>query len=80
MCFGVLLDQERIHLALGRVAEARGDRAALSAARRGAVDCLERQARHLGPEHLGRWVAVVTRLEVVTWASWNPTIRRGWAG
>jgi serine/threonine protein kinase/tetratricopeptide (TPR) repeat protein len=73
---GVLLDQERIHCALGRVAEVQGDRAALAAARKQTIDCLEGQARHLGPQHLGRWVAVTPRLEVVTWANWSPPSRR----
>jgi tetratricopeptide (TPR) repeat protein len=69
---GVLLEQERIHAAVGRVAESRGDRAALAAARRSAVSCLEQQAGHLGAENLGRWVAVASRLEVVTWTGWSP--------
>jgi len=69
---GVLLGQERIHCAVGRVAEMRGDRAALAAARQQTIQCLEAQARYLGPEHLGRWVAVAPRLEVVTWAGWSP--------
>ena len=69
---GVLLEQERIHCAVGRVAEIQGDRAALAAARQKTVQCLEAQARYLGPEHLGRWVAVGPRLEVVTWAGWSP--------
>ncbi len=73
---GVQLEQERVHCTLGRVAEVRGDRAALAAARQATVKCLEAQARHLGPEHLGRWVAVTRRLEVVTWASWSPSPRR----
>jgi serine/threonine protein kinase len=68
----VLLEQERIHCALGRVAEVRGDRTALAAARKRTISCLEKQARHLGPEHIGRWIAVTPRLEVVTWASWSP--------
>jgi len=54
------------------VAEMRGDRAALAAARQQTIQCLEAQARYLGPEHLGRWVAVAPRLEVVTWAGWSP--------
>ena len=70
---GVQLEQERVHCALGRVAEVRGDRAALAAARQATIKCLEAQARYLGPEHLGRWVAVTRRLEVVSWASWRPT-------
>lgn len=74
---GVLLEQERVHFALGRVAEVRGDRVALAAARRAAVDALQNQARYLGLEHLGRWVAVATRLEVVTWADWRPSGGRG---
>ena len=73
---GVLLEQERVHCALGRVAEVSGDRAALAAARKQTIDCLEGQARHLGPEHLGRWVAVTPRLDVVTWARWSPPSRR----
>jgi tetratricopeptide (TPR) repeat protein len=73
---GVQLEQERVHCALGRVAEVRGDRAAVAAARQAAIKCLEAQARYLGVEHLGRWVAVTRRLEVVTWASWSPSVRR----
>ena len=73
---GVLLEQERVHYAVGRVAEVRGDRVALAAAKAAAVSCLEQQAAHLGPEHLGRWVSVTSRLDVVSWAGWSPRIRR----
>jgi len=73
---GVQLEQERVHCALGRVAEVRGDRAALAAARQATIKCLEVQARYLAAEHLGRWVAVTRRLEVVSWANWSPTPRR----
>lgn len=73
LCSGMLLEVERVHFALGRVGEVLADRVALSVARRGTIDCLERQARLLGPEHLARWVAVGTRLEVVSWANWSPS-------
>ena len=69
---GVLLGQERIHCALGRVAEAHGDRHALAAAREAALSCLDQQAKHLGPEHLSGWTSVGQRMEVVTWAGWSP--------
>jgi tetratricopeptide (TPR) repeat protein len=69
---GVLLGQERIHCALGKIAEAQGDRHALSAARKATLDCLDRQAAELGPEHLGRWTSVGPRMEVVTWVGWSP--------
>lgn len=73
---GVLLEVERIHYAVGRVAEVRGDRMALTAAKAAAIDCLEQQSEHLGPEHLGRWVSVTSRLDVVSWAGWSPRVRR----
>ena len=70
---GTLLEQERVHCALGRVAEMRGDRMEYAAARQRAVECIELQARTLSPDHLGRWVAVAPRLEVVTWTGWSPS-------
>ncbi|MEE2828512.1 MAG: protein kinase [Myxococcota bacterium] len=73
---GVLLGQERVHCALGKVAEAQGDRHALSAARAAALACLDQQARQLGAERLSRWTSVSQRLEVVTWAGWSP-VRSG---
>jgi len=69
---GVLLGQERIHCALGKVAEARGDRQALASARKATLACLDRQAARLGPEHLGPWASVGPRMEVLTWVGWNP--------
>jgi serine/threonine protein kinase/tetratricopeptide (TPR) repeat protein len=76
LCRGVLLEQERVHYAVGRVAEVRGDRMALAAAKAAAIDCLEQQAANLGPEHLGRWISVTSRLDVVSWAGWSPRTRR----
>ena len=76
LCRGVLLEQERVHYAVGRVAEVRGDRMALAAAKAAAIDCLEQQAAHLGPENLGRWISVTSRLDVVSWAGWSPRVRR----
>ena len=69
---GVLLGQERIHCAIGKVAEAQGDRAGLASARQATLDCLDRQAVQLGPEHLGRWASVGPRMEAVTWVGWSP--------
>jgi len=69
---GVHLGQERIHAALGRLAEATGDRHALASARRAAIEALDRQASQLGPEHLSRWSSVLPRMEVVAWAGWSP--------
>jgi len=69
---GVLLETERVHCAIGKVAEARGDRMESGAARRRATDALTRQAEHLGEGHVPRWVAVGPRLDVVTWANWSP--------
>lgn len=73
LCSGMLLEVERVHFALGRVGEAVADRVATSAARRSAVDCLERQARTMGQEHLARWVSLPPRLEVVSWVGWQPS-------
>lgn len=72
---GVLLERERVHCAIGRVAEIIGDRTALAAARRQTIRALETQAKLLLPQQLGRWVAVTSRAEVITWASWTPTLR-----
>jgi len=69
---GVLLGQERVHCALGKVAEAHGDRHAFAAAREATLTSLDRQAAHLGPEYLSRWTSVGPRMEVVTWAGWSP--------
>jgi tetratricopeptide (TPR) repeat protein len=69
---GVLLGQERIYCALGKVAEAQGDRQTLAAARQATLACLDSQAARLGPEHLGPWASVGHRMEVVTWVGWNP--------
>lgn len=72
LSLSVLIDQERIHSAVGRVAEVRGDRAALAMARKTTSALLSRQAEHLRPEELARWVAVAPRREVVEWAGWKP--------
>ncbi|MBN95673.1 MAG: hypothetical protein CL928_16660 [Deltaproteobacteria bacterium] len=69
----VLLEQERVHCAVGKVAEAAGDRMAATTAKKAAVDCLDQQARHLGPGDLGRWGAVAPRIEVVNWCGWIPS-------
>jgi serine/threonine protein kinase/tetratricopeptide (TPR) repeat protein len=73
---GVRLERERIHCALGKVAEVRGDRPAIAAARNATIAILTEQADLLGPEYLGRWVSVPTRMDVVTWAGWSPSKRR----
>ena len=71
---GVLLERERVHCAIGRVAEIVGDRTALAAARRQTVRSLEVQSRLLRPQQLGRWVAVAPRSEVIGWANWSPSL------
>ena len=71
---GVLLERERVHCAIGRVAEIVGDRTALAAARRQTIRSLEAQARLLRPQQLGRWVAVAPRAEVIGWADWTPSL------
>ena len=73
---GVRLERERVHCALGRVAEVRGDRLAIAAARQATLAILDAQAGLLGPEHLGRWVAVPPRRDVVAWAGWSPSTKR----
>lgn len=69
---GVVLERERIHCAIGRVAEASGDRTALAAARRRTQGVLTSQAKLLQPRELGRWMSVAPRHEVLTWARWEP--------
>lgn len=71
---GVHLERERVHCAIGKVAEIIGDRTALAAARRQTIRALEAQARLLRPQQLGRWVAVAPRAEVIGWADWTPSI------
>jgi len=69
----VLLEQERVHCAVGKVAEASGDRMAAVTSKQAAVDCLDQQARHLGPGDVGRWGAVAPRMEVINWCGWMPS-------
>ncbi len=71
---GVQLERERVHCAIGKVAEIIGDRTALASARRQTIKALETQARLLLPQQLGRWVAVAPRAEVISWASWTPSV------
>ena len=71
---GVQLERERVHCAIGKVAEIIGDRTALAAARRQTIRSLETQAQLLLPQQLARWVAVSPRAEVISWASWTPTV------
>jgi len=73
---GVRLERERVHYALGKVAEVRGDRAAIAAARTATSEILDEQATLLGPEYLGRWVSVPPRYDVVNWAGWSPETTR----
>lgn len=73
---GVRLERERIHCALGKVAEVRGDRAALAAARTATSKILDEQAALLGPAYLGRWVSVPPRFDVVSWSAWSPSTSR----
>jgi tetratricopeptide (TPR) repeat protein len=70
---GVVLERERIHAAIGRVAEASGDRTGLAAAKRRTASVLDAQASLMQPQQLGRWMSVGPRLEVVTWAGWDPS-------
>jgi len=72
---GVELERERIHCALGRVAEVTGDRTALAAARRRTARALDGQAKLLEEAQVGRWMAVAPRMEVIEWAGWHPKRR-----
>lgn len=71
---GVQLERERVHCAIGRVAEVTSDRRALAAAKRQVVKSLESQASRLRPQEIGRWLSVGPRLEVVSWAGWSPSL------
>lgn|GEM_PF-1550554 len=72
---GVILERERIHCAIGRVAEVAGDRTALAACKRHTASVLETQASRLQPQQVGRWMSVGPRMEVVNWAGWTPSQR-----
>ena len=68
----VALHRERLACAEGKVAAGRGDEEGAAAARARARELLDRQAGRVGADHLERWAAVPTRLEVVTWVRWTP--------
>ncbi|MCO4772375.1 MAG: serine/threonine-protein kinase PknK [Deltaproteobacteria bacterium] len=73
---GVMLERERIHCAIGRVAEVSGDRTAVAAAKRRTKRALTAQAALLEDQQVGRWMSVSPRLEVIDWAGWHPSNQR----